>query len=115
MRLHFWAFPNMPKKYFWNAISHMDRHTTINDIEKVVLKYGFIIDHHMFSDMEMSFTIEIQERRIKKLYSRLKKHIRLIDPDIPVSGNHKESILYLHLSFSKSKGKLEIEIPAVPG
>jgi hypothetical protein len=115
MSQEYWAYLNKPRKIFWNAISHEDRHVAIYNIEKTILKYGFIVDHHMFSDVEMSFTIEIKGNKIKKLYYKLRRHIRIFDPIYQASYDEQDCMLYLHLCFSKSKGKLKIDIPSVPG
>jgi|GEM_PF-1594416 hypothetical protein len=108
----------MIKKLNLNGISTQDRHLTIDMIQEVIEKQGGILLHHqMFSDVQISMMIEIKESNYLEFYAGLKEFIRISELDETKINRDsvKECILYLNISFSKSKGDLKNEIPAVPG
>ena len=112
---HYWAFLNKKTGHYWHGISHKDRNPAIHELEGIVNRYGFITDYHMFSDMEISFHIEIEEKRIPGLFTDLKDLISLegrgpVDPE-----SEQERSILLRVTFVKSTGNLEIEVPPVPG
>lgn len=49
------------KNIFWTGYSNHERHFAINAIKSVVSKYGDIVDIHLFSDITLTMTIELQE------------------------------------------------------
>ena len=112
---HYWAFLNKKTGHYWHGISHKDRNPAIHELEGIVNRYGFITDYHMFSDMEISFHIEIEEKRIPGLFTDLEDLISLegrgpVDPE-----SEQERSILLRVTFVKSTGNLEIEVPSVPG
>ena len=100
---------------FWSGFSDSERHSAINKIQSVVSKYGDVIDVHFFSDISLSMTIEIEEFKIDKLYNELTKIIGVQNSELLNSISKKERTIYLNITFSKGKGDLKIEVPALPG
>lgn len=103
------------KNIFWTGFNYNERHSTINKIQSVVSKYGDIVDVHIFSDISLSMTIEIEEFKIDKLYDELTKIIGLQSSEYLNSVSTKERRIYLNITFTKGTGNLKTEIPSVPG
>lgn len=103
------------EKIFWTGISNDERHSAINKIKDVVSKYGYLVDVHLFSDISLNMTIEIEELKIDKLYDELNKLIGVQMPGYLNSISKKERTIYLNITFAKGTGNLKIEVPSVPG
>jgi shikimate kinase len=112
---HYWAFLNKERGLYWNGVSHKDRNLAIHELEEIVNRYGFITDYHMFSDMEISFHIEIVEQRIPGLIADLKDLISLEGRGPVNAESEQERSIYLRVTFLKGTGNLEIHVPSVPG
>lgn len=63
------------EKIFWTGFSNEERHFAIGKIRSVISKYGDVVDVHLFSDISLSMTLEIEELKIDKLYNDLAKII----------------------------------------
>lgn len=100
---------------FWTGFSNDERHAAISQIQQVVSTYGDIIDVHLFSDLSLSMTIEIEEFKVDKLYDELTGEISMQKWESLNSVSNKERTVYLNITFAKGTGKLKIEVPAVPG
>jgi hypothetical protein len=100
---------------FWTGYSHDKRHAGIQAIQKVIAKYGYVVDFHPFSDLSLAMAIEIEESKIDVLYDELTKNIDLEEFEHLNSNSTKERKVYLNITFSKGTGNLSIEVPAVPG
>ncbi len=100
---------------FWTGFSNDERHAAITKIQQVVSTYGDIIDVHLFSDLSLSMTIEIEEFKVDKLYDELTREISMQKWESLNSISKKERTLYLSITFTKGKGNLKIDVPAVPG
>ena len=109
-----WAFLNKNENLFWKGISRKDRHESISEVEKVINHHGFIIDFHMFSDMEICLRIEVEEQKIKDLYADLRACITLNDFENFDSQSNKERTVFLNITFTTATGNLKIEVPSVP-
>ena len=61
--------------------------------------------------------VEIEERNILALYTAISDRMGIsgLNPDIINQNSKKEWWILINLSFEKGKGRLEIEIPRVPG
>jgi hypothetical protein len=73
------------------------------------------VDFKRFSDLSMSFIIELPGIQLPPLYHQL-AHYLLMDawtPAAPLSQN--DGVLFLEVSFSQATGQLAIETPQVPG
>lgn len=103
------------KNIFWAGFSNDERFAAINKIQRVVSKFGDIVDIHLFSDISLSMTIEMQEFKIDKCYDELDKIIGLQKPEYLNSTSKNERTIYLSISFAKGTGNLKIEVPSVPG
>lgn len=102
-------------RIFWTGFSHDERHAAIHNIQQVISVYGDIIDVHLFSDISLSLTIEIEEFKMDKLYDELSKMIRMQNTAPFNSTSTKERTVYLSITFAKGTGNLKIDVPAVPG
>lgn len=100
---------------FWTGLSDNERHSVIDKIQRIVSKYGDIVDVHLFSDVSLSMTIEIEEFKIDKLYDELTKILRVQRLKSLNSISKKERTIYLNITFSKGTGDLRIKVPSVPG
>jgi len=115
MENHYWAFQNNHKRLFWKGISSSERHKTINELESTINRYGYITDFKMFSDLEISLIIEVEESKIESLYHALEQQISMQNSG-KVGGDSSEMrIILINITFSKGTGNLENIIPAVPG
>ena len=100
---------------FWTGFSNDERHAAITQIQQIVSTYGDIIDVHLFSDISLSMTIEIEEFKIDKLYDELTGEINMQKWESLTSNSKKERTVYLNITFAKGTGNHKIEVPAVPG
>ncbi len=100
---------------FWTGFSDDERHAAIDKIQNVISKYGDVVDFHLFSDISISMTIEIDEFKIDKLYDELTKIIGVQQFEYLNSTSKAERKVYLNISFAKGTGNLKIEVPSVPG
>ena len=100
---------------FWTGLSDNERHSVIDKIQRIVSKYGDIVDVHLFSDVSLSMTIEIEEFKIDKLYDELTKILRVQRLKSLNSISKKERTIYLNITFSKGTGDLRIKVTSVPG
>lgn len=100
---------------YWKGYTHKDRNIAIYEIENLVNKYGSITDFHMFSDMEINLTIEIEEQKINKLYVELRDYLDLDNIGDLNPASTTERSVSLNITFLKSSGNLRIEVPNVPG
>lgn len=100
---------------YWTGYSNDERHSAIHTIQRVISTYGHVVDFHLFSDISLSMTIEIEEFKIDKLYDELTELIGMKQFAYLHSASQKERTVYLHISFAKGTGNLKIEVPSVPG
>jgi hypothetical protein len=100
---------------FWSGFTNKERHAAIDEINRVISRHGDVVDIHLFSDISMSMTIEIEELKIDRLYEALSQPIGL-EKFNPLNSNSKrERKIYLNITFTKGTGDLKIEVPSVPG
>ena len=111
----FWAFLNKNTNLYWKGYCNKDRNAAIYEIEIIVNNYGYIIDFHMYSDIEVCLKVEIEERKIPDLYSKLNSFLSLNDIKYEKSDSAHERIVFINITFTQSTGNLRIEVPAVPG
>ena len=108
----------MLKKLNWQAYTGGQRNNVIEDVKESILKNdGCIVNFNMFSDLEISLSIEIEEKRITDLYTSFSNILNISDCDIKKlkSNSKKEWLIFMSISFSVGKGKLSIEKPSIPG
>ena len=103
------------KRTYWTAYCDKDRISAMNEISTFINQYGFITDFRMFSDLSVSFIIEVEERHVDDLYKTLESYMSL-DAVAPLNSQSlNERAVLLNVTFSKGTGNLRIEIPAVSG
>ena len=115
MEKHFWEFLNRQQHLYWKGFCKEERSIAIHHIEHIVAKYGYILDFHMFSDMEINLKIEIAENHLDALHRDLKGLLKLDDQGDVFFDSDQERILYINITFTKGTGDLRIEVPSVPG
>jgi len=103
------------KSIFWTGYCKTERIIAISEIEKTISIYGFITDFKRFSDISLSVTIELEEKKIDTLYDALKKFLVLNEFERLNSDSLSERIVFLNITFIMGTGNLRIEVPAVPG
>lgn len=96
---------------FWTAFSHDERHAAISDIQAAIARHGYLIDVHLFSDLSLSMTIELEERKIDRLHEELKPILRVEKHEYLNSVSTRERILYLNITFARGTGDLKREVP----
>lgn len=62
---------------FWSGYCFNNRVVAINEIEKIVNKFGWITDYKQYSDISMMLKIEIEEQKIDDLFSILGEYLIL--------------------------------------
>ncbi len=102
-------------RFFFSGFYDKDRLSGINEIKDIVNKYGFVIDFKMFSDVSMSLSVEIEERKIDALSSKLKEILKLDDFQNLNTESKNESLVLLNVTFNKGQGDLRRSAPAIPG
>lgn len=100
---------------FWSGYCSSNRVVAINEIEKIVNKFGWITDFKQYSDISMMIKIEIEEQKIDDLFSILGEYLILNNFDKLNSSSLIERVIFLNIIFTKGKGDLRVEIPSVPG
>jgi hypothetical protein len=103
------------KRIYWEAFCFKERHAAINEIKEIVNLYGFIIESKMFSDVAMSFVVEIEEFKVDELYKNLKLHMKLKEFNFLDSNSKSEAIVLLNVTFTQGTGDFRIEVPPIPG
>jgi hypothetical protein len=106
---------NARSPIFWKGICKDERTHAIQEIEKIANRFGFITDFHMFSDVEISIKIEVEELHIDELYKALGDYLSLNEYKGNQSESRNERVIFLNTTFLKSTGNLKIEVPSVPG
>jgi hypothetical protein len=108
----------MNKIFRFQAYTRDERYLAIESIEKVIHDFrGFIVDHHMYSDMQISMYVEMKECRILNFYHRLRKVVKLSRLDLNQFDPHSRETcrVYINVNFVKATGNLQLSIPDVPG
>lgn len=105
----------MIKNIFWTGYCYENRFIAVNEIEKIVNKFGFITDFKQYSDISIMMKIEIEEQKVDDLYFYLGQYLNLNDFEKLNSSLIRERVIFLNITFTTGKGDLRIEIPAVPG
>lgn len=108
-------FNKKEHRFYLVGYCGMDRFSGISAIEEVINRYGYIIDFKMFSDVSISFYIEIKENKIDELIEQLKKVITVDELKELHAYSETEDVILLNVSFMKGSGNMKIEVPAVPG
>jgi len=103
------------QRIYWTAYCNKDRHQAIFDLEAIIYNHGFITDFNRFSDVSISLIIEIEERKIKPLYSDLQAYFHINETYTIDSISEVECVILVNITFTKATGDLIIEIPAIPG
>jgi len=105
-------------KLIWTAYSNKPRIEIIESIKDIIsINDGYIMNFNMFSDLAITFNIEISEDRIIELHHELNGILKISDiesKDI-ILKSKKEWRIFMNISFSKGTGELKIEKPEVPG
>lgn len=100
---------------FWTGYSNAPRHEGINEIQKIISRFGDVTDFKFFSDISVTLIIEIKEANVDDLFDNLGKLIAMDGFEYLNSKSQKERTIYLNISFAKGTGDLIIEVPSVPG
>ncbi|BDD06853.1 hypothetical protein [Aureibacter tunicatorum] len=106
------------KKVNWQVCTKIERNMTIEFIKDAIDKSsGYIFNHSMFSDLDLSICIEIEERDVHDLLLEFSKllEVNTKNMDQINSNSSKDMFVYLQISFLKGKGDLINKIPDVPG
>ena len=111
----FWAFLNKNTNLYWKGYCNKDRNAAIYEVENIINNHGYIIDFHIYSDIEVCLKVEIEERKIPDMYKELNGYLALNEVNYEKSDSERELIVLINVTFTQSTGNLRIEVPAVPG
>ncbi|MFZ4547710.1 MAG: hypothetical protein ACOYN4_09760 [Bacteroidales bacterium] len=100
---------------FWSGVTNEERYSAMDSIQIVIKKYGDIVDFKMFSDMSLSFKIEVTASKINALYSELNETLSMKAFTLIKLVSDVERTVFLNVSFGKGTGRLTIQVPSVPG
>jgi hypothetical protein len=100
---------------FWKAFARRGRTETIENIRMAVSKYGNIVDAKPFSDISLTFVIEVEQRRVEELFHALASQVVLDADGLPGMHTQREVVVYLNVDFPAATGDLRHETPAFPG
>lgn len=103
------------KKSYWTAYCKGTRLNSLNRIEAIISKYGFILNFTLFSDISISIVVETNEKLVENLYSDLINEISITDYKALNSISDNDCYVLLNITFTDSTGDLRIEVPNVPG
>ena len=103
------------KRYYWNGISKDERIKSISEITTIVDRYAAIINFQRFSDISLSLVIEIEEYKLNELYKKLAEVMFIEGFDNTLSDSTAECIILFNITFTKGKGDMKYEVPAIPG
>ena len=102
-------------RYFLTGYCNHERTHAISTIEKIISRHGFVTDFKRFSDISLCLTIEIEERKVEKLYTDLKAFMSINPNDPMVSESQKDCMILFNITFTKGTGDMIIEVPPIPG
>ena len=101
------------KFIFWKGYSKESKYKVLDKINQIINNSGDLVDIKQFSGISMSLKIELEERKIEKLYLDLKSYIEMDEFDILESYSTSERTIFLNISFSLGKGNVEVTVPYV--
>lgn len=99
----------------WKGFCQEERNKAIFDIEQTVSQFGYIIDFHRYTDMELCLKIELPGKNVPALHQALKARLMLDTLPEGCFESDKEQNLFITITFAVGTGNMKIEVPAVPG
>jgi hypothetical protein len=108
----------MQKKLNWQLFSNENRYEVIENIKNVISNSdGYIVNFNMFSDLALSLSVEIEEKKIQKLHRALSQIINVSELKLNTINlqSKKDWLIFMNISFGKGKGELKQKTPEVPG
>lgn len=103
------------KRYYWKAYAPGTRSQAITLIERTISRHGFLVDFKMFSDISLSMFVEIEKGKIEPLALELGQLISLEGDYPPASDAIVECSLLINVTFVQGTGRMEMDVPQVPG
>ena len=84
-------------------------------ITPVIDRYAIILHSQRYSDLAISFTLEVEEEEVQQFYEALATLLSL-KPFVPSRpGKKPDCRVLLSITFTQGSGSLKSEIPSVPG
>ncbi len=103
------------KPLYWKAYTGMERHVVIERASSTIGRYGAIISHTTFSDIDLFLMLEVEGNNISNLYTALSEFMTLEKEELLGFNPNKDITIFLNITFSRSTGNLTTIVPAVPG
>lgn len=100
-------------RHYWTAISNEERIQAISDITRIVNRYAIVLNFQRFSDIAMSFLLEVEEWRLKEMRNDLKAILTLDTGVTQFIESKADCIVFLNITFAKGTGDLQIENPNI--
>jgi hypothetical protein len=101
-------------RHYWTAISHEERIQAISDITRIVDRHAIVLNFQRFSDIAMSFLLEVEECKLKMLQVDLQSILSLDIGETLFKETNSDCLVFLNITFAKGTGDLQIEIPNIP-
>ena len=119
----------MPERIFIEATTTVNRYEMTARVEQAISESGsWVLDHHLFSNLSMSLTFEISDRKLNTLVERLEatglaiSHqsadaLATFESSLERAQSQPGSFVEAHLQiiFIHSEPDLRREVPAIPG
>jgi len=102
------------KRYYWSGISNDERIKAIDEITHIVNDYATILNFQRFSDISLNLVLEIEECKLNDLYASLTNILSIEDYAAKTSEKQTDCLLLINITFMKSTGDLEIDVPYFP-
>lgn len=104
-----------PSRYYFTGYNYQSRAQGIADITQAVGPWGAILDFKLFSDVVISFEIEVIAAQVHSLYASLAAVMEMEPFDVAVPETAQEVLVLMQVTFAKGTGNMRHEVPAVPG
>ncbi len=104
-----------PTRYYFTGYNYQARVQGIADITQAVSPWGAILDFKLFSDVVISFEIEVVAAKVGSLYASLAAVMEMEPFTQVVPDSQNEVLVLMQVTFAKGTGNMRHEVPAVPG
>jgi hypothetical protein len=96
-------------KLYWKGISNGERAEVIQEVGAAIGKHGTLLNFQRFSDIDISFVVELESDRVNAFYNALHEVLSIEGDQGSNTVPGDVSILLLNITFTKGTGDLEIE------
>jgi hypothetical protein len=99
-----------------NAVTQANRYEATTIAEEVLASLGgFILDHHLYSNVSTVLNVELQLDRIDELVDHLAKRGFTVSSSKHIESRAQAAQGTLQITFVHDEPDIRHEVPAVPG